>query len=57
MSESRLDADLSDDADYCWVSLFEIGNSRVEKSEFVMDGKILVSVCGGIITLWEMTPP
>ena len=38
------------------LSLFDIG-SRVENLEFVMDGKILVSVCGGVITLWDMTPP
>ena len=39
------------------LRLFDIGNSLVENLEFIMDGKILVSVCDGVITLWDMTPP
>ena len=39
------------------LRLFEIGNSRVDNLEFIMDGKILISLCGGVITLWDMTPP
>ncbi len=38
------------------LSLFDIGG-RIGNLEFAMDGKILVSVCGGVITLWDMTPP
>ena len=39
------------------LRLLDIDNRKVEGLEFTMDGKILVSVCGGVITLWDMTPP
>ena len=39
------------------LRLLDIGNMKAEGLEFTMDGKILVSVCGGVITLWDMTPP
>ncbi len=38
------------------LRMFDIGNSRVGNLEFIMDGKILISVCSGVITLWDMTP-
>ena len=39
------------------LRMFDVGNSRVENLEFIREGKILVSVCEGVITLWDMTPP
>ena len=38
------------------LRLVKIGDGRVEDLEFVMDGTMLVSLCSGVITLWDMTP-